>query len=321
MKRQETENNAAYWLAKLDKDNLIDFNDIDLAFLAARNNDFKAWIEDSDYNRVAFLQLVYVWQHDALAHAYESRVVKVTKKRSIFIAMAATVMLLIMPMMQFLNHSNKDVYETNIGKRQSVLLVDGSKVELNSESKITASITDEERVVTLVKGEAFFDIAHLNGKPFRVFTGEQIITVIGTKFSVHKVGDDIKVVVSEGKVQVDHLKQTASSEMAVLVAGNIAQTKDDEIVVIKDTKEAVEQKLSWRTGLITFDGTTLEDAIAEFNRYNKVKLIFKGSDISKLKVSGQFKSQNYDAFLRLISEGYGLKISYSDSNKVIEISS
>ena len=321
MKRQETENNAAYWLAKLDKDNLIDFNDIDLAFLAARNNDFKAWIEDSDYNRVAFLQLVYVWQHDALAHAYESRVVKVTKKRSIFIAMAATVMLLIMPMMQFLSHSNKDVYETNIGKRQSVLLVDGSKVELNSESKITASITDEERVVTLVKGEAFFDIAHLNGKPFRVFTGEQIITVIGTKFSVHKVGDDIKVVVSEGKVQVDHLKQTASSEMAVLVAGNIAQTKDDEIVVIKDTKEAVEQKLSWRTGLITFDGTTLEDAIAEFNRYNKVKLIFKGSDISKLKVSGQFKSQNYDAFLRLISEGYGLKISYSDSNKVIEISS
>ncbi|WP_077337866.1 FecR family protein [Pseudocolwellia agarivorans] len=321
MKRQETENNAAYWLAKLDKDNLIDFNDIDLAFLAARNNDFKAWVEDSDYNRVAFLQLVYVWQHDALAHAYESRVVKVTKKRSIFIAMAATVMLLIMPMMQFLSHSNKDVYETNIGKRQSVLLVDGSKVELNSESKITASITDEERVVTLVKGEAFFDIAHLNGKPFRVFTGEQIITVIGTKFSVHKVGDDIKVVVSEGKVQVDHLKQTASSEMAVLVAGNIAQTKDDEIVVIKDTKEAVEQKLSWRTGLITFDGTTLEDAIAEFNRYNKVKLIFKGSDISQLKVSGQFKSQNYDAFLRLISEGYGLKISYSDSNKVIEISS
>lgn len=320
MNKEQIEHDAASWLAVLDKDNLIEQENIDLNFLAERNKGFKNWVEQSDYHRVAFLQLIYVWQHEALEHAYEPKVVKVTAKRTVFLAMAATVLLMVMPMMQLFETQNQHMYETRVGVRETVALNDGSLVELNSNSKMTSVITEEERVVTLTKGEAFFDIAHKEGQPFRVITGEQVITVLGTKFSVHKVGDDVKVVVTEGKVQVDHLTKSANSEFAVLTAGNIAETSEDEIIVSKQSVEEVNKELSWRHGIIIFDGTTLEDAVSEFNRYNKVQLSFIDSDVSQLKISGQFESQNYDAFLRLISEGYGLKISRSKITDTIEIS-
>lgn len=319
--RKNIENDAAHWLATLDKDNLLDFENINLAFLSRRNSEFKLWLEQSDQNRVAFLQLSYVWRHQALENAFEPNVVKVKSKRSIFYAMAATVLVMVLPMLNLMQTGPEHSYETRLGSVKTVALDDGSKVELNSESKITASVSEKERVVTLTKGEAFFDIQHMDDKPFRVITGDKVITVLGTKFSVHKQDGSVKVVVTEGKVQVDNLIPTETSEIAILTAGDVAIADDKEIKVDTFTEEYVQLALSWRQGLIHFDGTTLKEAAKEFNRYNKVKIIFTDEDIADLKISGQFESDNYDAFLRLLSNGYGLKIQHSSTIDTIEVSS
>jgi len=317
---EKTEQDASSWFAALDKENLLNIDEFDLDILVKQHKGFAAWLAESDANHVAFLQLIYVWKHEAIGNVFETKVVKVKSKRSIFFAMAATILFTALPTIHYFKNTNDHIYETSIGAREIVALADGSTVELNSGSKISAAITDDERVITLSEGEVFFDIAHKEGQPFRVLAGQQVITVLGTKFSVQKKNDGIKVIVREGKVQVDYLQETEGSEVAILTAGSIAVTDSDEIIVTHHEEEVVEQKLSWRHGLITFDGSTLEEAADEFNRYNKIKIQFD-DDISTLKISGQFESENYDAFLRLLSNGYGLKISYANDQYIIKISS
>ena len=80
-------------------------------------------------------------------------------------------------------------FDTPVGGHRVIPLEDGSKVELNTASVVRASITAQSRQVWLDKGEAYFEVAHLSGRPFVVHAGNRTITVLGSKFSVRRDAD------------------------------------------------------------------------------------------------------------------------------------
>jgi transmembrane sensor len=198
----------------------------------------------------------------------------------------------------------RTIYVTGLGQSQAVQLADGTKVQLNTSTRLRQELTSTARVVRLEKGEAFFDVAK-DPRPFVVYAGNRKITDIGTKFSVRREGDGIEVLIAEGRVRVDMSNGRARPVEAG--AGSIVVARADGTLVALKTSQDIANKLSWRQGMLVFDQEELGSAAAEFNRYNNKHIIVVGA-ARNLRIGGRFRPNNVEVFTSLIKEGFGLKI-------------
>src|SRR5690606_25825854 len=94
---------------------------------------------------------------------------------------------------------------------------------------------------------------------------------------------------------------------SVLSAGAIARTVDGELMVEWRAPADAEEVLSWRSGYLVFDAEPLEAAIAEFGRYSPRQVVIADPRIASLKVSGKFRANKVEAFIRVICEGFGIE--------------
>ena len=312
---------AAAWLAKIDRE--ADLGDAvpDLDAVAADDAAFAAWLNASDANRVALLQLINAWRRSdrlsALKRAQPAEAPAAKpNRRARFAFAAAAALLAVAAPLAYLHVAGPgfDTYETDIGGREIAALSDGSRTELNSDTRLAVQFTAAERIVTLERGEAFFDVVRDEARPFKVIAGGQVVTVLGTKFSVHRKPDGVEVAVTEGKVRIDDEAAPSEIRQAVVDAGRIALVEEGAVLIAKAGLETVTRELSWRQGYIIFDKMRLADAAAEFNRYNRVRLIVDDPAIADIPVSGSFRSDNVDAFVRLFAEGFGLAVERNGEN-------
>jgi len=106
----------------------------------------------------------------------------------------------------------------------------------------------------LDSGEAYFDVVHDAKRPFTVYAGNRRITDIGTKFSVFRNGDDVRVTVREGRVRVEVLDQMGMPVVAD--AGHVVMAKGGETLIIEKSGSDITDafKLAqWRPGLQSTD--------------------------------------------------------------------
>jgi len=207
---------------------------------------------------------------------------------------------------------NGELYATPIGGLASVPMADGSKVTLNTDSQIRIALTDTERRVELGHGEAFFEVSKDAARPFVVRAGNKRVIAVGTKFSVRREGNDIEVVVTEGKVRVEdraaaHGSRVDGSADVFLTPGSIARADDAGVLVQRRTLPEAEQQLSWRTGVLMFRDQRLREAAAEFNRYNLRKIVIRDPSVAALKIEGNFRATNAEAFVRLLESGFPVR--------------
>ena len=206
-------------------------------------------------------------------------------------------------------------YTTSIGGLDHVHLSDGSRVTLNTDTSIQVKMTDRERHIDLLKGEAFFEVAKDTAHPFIVYVGDKRVMAVGTKFSVRRDSDDIEVVVTEGEVKlasadnfdtsaVENATSAPLPTPTLLYAGAVAKTSRKEVLVRLDAQPDADRLLSWRIGYINFRDTELSAAAAEFNRYNVRKIVITDPAIGKLRIGGNFRSDNTDAFLALLQSRF-----------------
>lgn len=200
-------------------------------------------------------------------------------------------------------------YTTQVGVITSVPLQDGSSITLNTASKIRVDLNSQERHVDLAQGEAFFEVAKDANRPFVVTAGHKRITVVGTKFSVRRENDELRVVVTEGRVRIEDAstESKAQDKGMLLAAGSIARTRKEAVLVQKTSLPQTEEVLSWRTGYLTFRDTPLREAIAQFNQYNPQQMSTSDAAVADIPLTGKFKATNYDAFVRLLEDGYAIK--------------
>ena len=93
-------------------------------------------------------------------------------------------------------------YSTETGHMLTVTLEDGSVVNMDSSSRLTARLDDSERQITLIEGRANFKVAKDPQRPFRVIAGDKVFVAKGTEFSVELVNNDVRAMLYEGKVVV-----------------------------------------------------------------------------------------------------------------------
>ena len=195
-------------------------------------------------------------------------------------------------------------YETDIGAVEAVPLADGSRVTLNTDTRIKVDLSRSERLVNLARGEAYFEVAKDPSRPFVVNVGDKRVVAVGTSFSVRREADGVRVFVTEGTVRVDQGESAASHSIARLQSGAIAHAVADDVIVQTRSVSEVEQMLTWRTGYLVFDHTPMSEAIAEFNRYNRRKIVIADPQVATIRIGGNFRATNVEAFLRLVESDF-----------------
>lgn len=216
-----------------------------------------------------------------------------------------------------LSDLGKQRYETQVGGHRTLPLADGSRIELSTDTRVRTAVTIDTREIWLDRGEAYFEVKHDASRPFVVWAGERKVTVLGTKFSVRRDGDKVRVAVVEGRVRVDPVKAGAPMRPEVVTPGDIVVAQGPSTLVTAASVEQVANALSWRRGMLTFDKVTLAEAAAEFNRYNATKLVLGDETAAQIRIGGTFEAENAGAFARLLGSAYGLQVVHKDDRIVI----
>jgi transmembrane sensor len=211
--------------------------------------------------------------------------------------------------LQLTRHGNR--YATPAGRIESVNVADGSKVTLNTDSEIRVQLSPTERHVDLDRGEAFFAVAKDPKRPFVVEAGNERVIAVGTQFSVRRDGGDVEVVVTEGQVRMVDGGET------LLTPGTIARAGSAGVLVQRKAVGEAEEQLSWRSGILRFRDQTLGEAAAEFNRYNARKIVIADPKVAALKIEGNFRATNVDAFIRLLESGFPVRATSDDGEIVL----
>ncbi|MBJ7483469.1 FecR domain-containing protein [Brevundimonas sp.] len=190
-------------------------------------------------------------------------------------------------------------YETALGERRVIVLADGSRVTLDTESRITVKLTGSRRMVTLTEGQAFFEVKGDRARPFVVTAGGTDVTAIGTRFDVRRSGDGAQVTLVEGKIDVS--SRTDGAPRWSLVPGEqIVTTAHRPAVKAVDAAS----ETSWTGGRLIFAGDTVEAAVFEVNRYSRAKIVLRAPAIANIAVSGAFNTGDVDGFVSALTELY-----------------
>jgi len=302
---------AAHWLERREFES---WNEADEAALSA-------WLAQAWEHRVAYWRLKDAWEHtDRLSvlrpPAPQPAEAPPTRRpfRPILFRIAAAALLIaaLGAGAAAYYSSNTDapretIYATQVGGHQTVQLADGSKIELNTDTVLRARVSAHERLVTLDRGEAYFQISHDPKHPFVVMVGDHRVTDLGTKFLVRRDNKNLEVAVTEGRVQLDTPDGRLQSPV-LLTRHEAASVHDNKVFVTRKTALSLTNELGWRHGFLVFDHTTLADAVAEFNRYNQGKLVIADPATARLTMDGTFPIDGISAFTEVAQEVFKLRV-------------
>jgi transmembrane sensor len=208
-------------------------------------------------------------------------------------------------------------YATGIGGRATVKLTDGSSIELNTNTAIRADVRAGRRYVSIEKGEAFFDIVHNAKSPFVVDVDGHRITDLGTKFAVRDEPGRVEVTLLEGRASIASVRPDTQGHSAILTPGDVAVATADSLSVEQRSKPTLAKDLSWRRGLLVFDGAKLSDVAQELNRYSSEKIVVAGNEVGKLTIDASVPTDDIRAFTRVAREVFGLHVQERGNEFVI----
>ena len=229
------------------------------------------------------------------------------------------------------------LYATDIGSHREIRLSDGTLLNLNTNSVIEIDFSIKRRKVRLLKGEAFFQVAHNANRPFIVYAGEKSVRAVGTAFVVRNTQNKFEVIVTEGKIElsqtVSNILSTGENETLLLAsvikerevlilpkasvflnAGQmVVYNKSDqkhqiEKLVKPVSKQEIKRKLSWQDGLLDFSETPLIDVINDLSRYTSMKIEILDPELRNLKFGGLFRTNELQALFNALETNFDIKI-------------
>ena len=217
-------------------------------------------------------------------------------------------------------------YETAIGERSTISLSDGSVVTLNTNSRIEVDYSEQQRLVRLVRGQGYFEVAKDIDRPFSVGVGGKQVIALGTVFDVRFDTEDmIQVTLVEGRVQVSNVPDPAASAEGPAASGyaeDIELRPGEQLIAALDATPQVVVtdamvETSWRTGRLIFQERALEEVVAEMNRYNMQKLVLDDDErLTQMKISGTFKTGRASSFVNALSVIRPLGVERSGPNEL-----
>jgi transmembrane sensor len=200
---------------------------------------------------------------------------------------------------------------TGVGEQRLVTLDDGSKILLNTSTRLVVKYDKFARRVDLEKGEALFDVIKNPHRPFVVMAGGREVTALGTSFDVRRDGTQVTVTLLEGKVTVAGVSETQDAalsvpaEVEVLHPGQRLTFAAGRAPLLDQPQ--IQKVTDWQIGQVSLDNLSLAEAVAEMNRYSVVQMRIERPEAAKVRVSGIFRAGDSMSFARAVAQTYGLR--------------
>lgn len=347
---------AAIWHARM-HDSLQE-----AASSPAHQQDFAIWLDAAPKNRAAFSEIEHLWGAlerpvaDILAQRPEvvratdvdtenshnpmwQRIIsssrplagngRIGRLRLGLVSVSLALMMGVMLSNITYWNGPKADFETDIGERAPIVLADGSRITLNTDSAMTVDMTPTERRVNLMRGEAWFDVSSADPRPFLVTTQHGLIRVTGTSFDVRVENDTAIVSLTEGRVELwaetqdqwtspnspDPLKVESPKELAILLPGEqVALSQGRVSQAIAFDKTAL---TAWLRGQFVFYNTPLSEVVDTLNRYRPGHVMVLNDSLANLKVSGIFSTNDPNKALDLIADTLPVHLVYLTTYLVI----
>jgi len=230
------------------------------------------------------------------------------------------------------------VATASVSRPETQTLPDGSVVEFRHGAEIALAFNEASRVVMLKNGEAHFSVTKNPSRPFIVVAGNVSVRAVGTAFAVQMSPEAVEVLVTEGEVSVAGPPSVDSPSVAGFVPGAPSSPLDTaatplivagqrasvvfgdkvsvpEVASISDAELA--DRLSWRVPRLEFTETSIGEAVVLFARHSRIRLHAADSTVASMRVTGVFRSDNIEGFVRALETSLGLRADYRTDEIVL----
>jgi len=187
-----------------------------------------------------------------------------------------------------------ETHATSAGKRQELTLTDGSRITLDSGTRVTVTRHWRSRRVTLESGRALFSVVP-SWRPFTVDAGAAQVRVVGTAFDIRRRQDAVTVTVRHGRVAV---QGTQASSALVLTADQQVEVRGGH----PGEPAAVDAAAAtaWQDGRFVFRRTPLREVLDDIAHYSGRTVRLADPALADLQVSGVYRIANAAALLDLL---------------------
>lgn len=194
-------------------------------------------------------------------------------------------------------------YSTGVGEVSTVSLPDGSTAVLNTDTAIAVKFEKNERRLTLLRGEAWFDVQPDKSRPFRVHAGQAVAEAVGTAFSViHDAR--ITVRVTEGVVSC----RTSGSTLHIRRGMQASCAEGASTARATEFDPAVD--LAWRDRRLVIENQALDSALAYLNRFRRGHIMLLDRSHATSAVSATLAVDRLDSGLEGLASTQGLRVTY-----------
>lgn len=207
-------------------------------------------------------------------------------------------------------------YRTAVGESRAVRLEDGSRLVLDTDTRVEVAFSRGRREIRLMQGQLFLDVAHDPERPLVVSVDDVEVRALGTRFNVRMAPAAAEVTLVEGRVEVAAVRGPAMpvvlapGEQVAAVRGGTAPARLGEARVVDPVPVT-----SWTEGRLIFEDERVSEAIARMNRYTDQKLVLADTVPDSLRVSGTFRTGDPEAFAAALSGLHELEVRRLDSRR------
>ena len=194
-----------------------------------------------------------------------------------------------------------EVYQTGPGERRVVTLADGSRLSLDTTTRVSVRYSKAARRLVLIRGQARFDVAHDTSRPFSVLAHDRTVVATGTAFNIDLLDPQVRVTLIEGRVMI--LSGGGRALAAAKPARPIELRSGQELVAGPSEAPRVvshidlRETTAWQQGKLIFDDEPLAEVVGRVNRYSDRKISIGDPAVGALKVSGVFDTGDIKAFV------------------------
>jgi len=267
---------------------------------------FDAWLAGGAAHQAAFDEISILWQDVTSLRPRQARIRALAMRRS-WLAGAAVLGAASLALWVF--HGDVSIFlrsdfYAGTGETKHVTLADGSHVELNAQSAIAVHYDAGRRRVSLLEGEAWFEVSPDPARPFVVEASGGTVTALGTAFDVDVEKAATHVTVTQHRVAV------GSGGENVIVAEGEQTAFGARSAPELPSPVNIERATAWRRGRLFFDNTPLGEVVAALGRYHHGQVYFVNPELRARHVNGVFGTDDPVAAIGEIETSLGLHATY-----------
>lgn len=280
---------AARWVMRMDRGELGE----------AEQQQLDAWLEADSRHLGAFIRARAIWSDMDRVAALNGGEVSTSAGRwrlpsGVTLQRAAAILVCVIA----LTLTSIGVYSrylvgretTGRGETRRLLLDDGSALALNTSSVVQVKFDSDQRRIVLREGEASFQVAHDEQRPFIVQAGGVSVRAVGTAFNIRMRPTGVEVTVTEGVVDILRTDAPEAPPLRRVTHNQEVLAPLEQPIAVEALSDAViARRLAWQEGRLVFEGERLVNAVAEVNRYSNVAVVIEDPQLAEQSFVGAFK--------------------------------